>query len=124
LQLGGLNVRGFLGHRETRVDGGTRDRQAGMAIGEQMHGIVAAIDHAFVLRVQKVHVVELAEVVYHGLPVALVVYGLILHQHHVAKSIGGQVVDHGAKEIQQWLWLFCHGYEHETVPHIGVHLTQ
>ena len=39
------------------------------------------------LRVQVVYVVELAEIIEHGLPVAVDRHGLVLHQRQVAKLV-------------------------------------
>ena len=74
-----------------------------MTMMEQVHSVIAAVDHALVLWMQKVDVVELAEVVDHSFPVAVEFAGLVFNHGHAIKLIGRKVVGDGAEEFLQGL---------------------
>ena len=92
-----------------------------MAVVEEVHYVVAAVHHALVLGVQEVHVVELAEVVHHRLPVAVVVHGLVFGERHLAEAVRRQHVGQRPEVLLQRGRVVGHADEHEPVPDAGVH---
>ena len=82
-----------------------------------MNRVVAAVDHLPMLGMQEVDVVQLAEVVHDGLPVASVVYRLILSNRHVAEAIGRKHFRKRAQIFLERRWVLGHADEHEAIPH-------
>ena len=73
----------FLGNRQPRIHGVANDVDARMTIFEKFYLCGWAIEQHGVLWVNVLYVVQLAEVVVDGFPVAVESYGLVTNKSHV-----------------------------------------